>query len=201
MPITKRPLCYNKPRGPSGPPVPSDFKSGVEPGVLKGILEKDMTKPIVIESKFLPIANYNEYVRTLKLHSHPQEIIDSITKNHDEHYMKYHDIEQKEKEPKPVYAKYIDDVGATFEEFVEWARNNNWNDKQIKQLYENKAEWDNSIEDRNNHLEGVFKKFSGKSSTSKPKVKPFRSRFKFKVPTIDIGEEEGEGDEVPDPKL
>lgn len=192
MPITKRPLCYGKPRGPRGPPLPKDFKSNAEePGILKQILAKDFSSRVEIKNKFRPVSNYMDQVKLMRLNSHPPEVIEKFIARHEEYYRENPEDEDKLSKPKPKYPQYMEEVGTTFEEYVEWAKKNDWAEEQIEELYKAKERKEKSIEGRNKHLDEVFTRFSGKSSTSKPKPKPLRVRFKVKALTIDIGEEEG----------
>jgi hypothetical protein len=178
---TKRPLCYSRSRGPTGPPLPPDFKSNApNAGIVKNILDRDLNIPIV--------SNFSE--------TYDMSDIKCVGA-----YFKTNHCDSKMSD-KPVYPRYMEDIGDTFEEYVAWAKKHNWTDEQIEELYRKKEERENSIEDRNNHLENVFTRFVGKSSTTKPKPKPLRTRFKVKKLTIDIGEEdEDEGTTVPESQL
>ena len=142
--------------------------------------------------RFKLVSNYMDQVKLMQLNSYPPEVIEKFIARHEKYYQRNpkNNANLPKPTPNPKYPKYMEEVGTTFEEYVEWAKKNDWTEEQIEELYKAKELKEKSIEDRNKRLDEVFKRFSGKGSTAKPKAKPLRVRFKVKRLTIDIGEEE-----------
>ena len=80
--------------------------------------------------------------------------------------------------------------GYEFDDFIKWYRAHGWTENQINVLLEKKKKHDNSIEDKNAHLDAVLSRYNGKSTTTKKTSKPIRSRFKIKSFALQVEDEE-----------
>ena len=190
-----------------------------KPGCLSRLLNKCTAKNEVIVSRdeFRPIINYKEHIRILEMSGHPQECIDNIRKQHENHYNSCCKISIPVPKPpgrKPSYTDEIvissltDKDGKTYtvekvpfknfnktknpRDTIEMYREYGWTDDQIDDLRTKVTDWENSIEVRNKHFESVMGKYSGKS-TAKKKNKAIRTRFAAKKNNFIKKEEIGYG--------
>lgn len=216
-----RPLCYGRPRAPRATP-PVVTRPCSENSLLNGILKR-VSDPSVkmVADTWRPIHNYKEHLEFMKITGSSDEEIDECRRRHEEYYARNppkkreetaHRLSVKPDSPEWQRLKLVfgDDgkcklvVDTPFKDILKT------NDKEdIMKMYENAGcteedlefleskflEYERKMPDRNDYIDGILSKYSGKSS-SRAKRKTIRQRFTKKTISIlkDIDQVEDQED-------
>ena len=217
IPVTKRPSIWTNRHNLRRVTPPPIYSSSPPDGRLSRILSAVVTEPTAItKSEFIPVLDYKTHIRLLEQSHHPQAMIDKFRDEHEKYYASLCPT-RKKSDPGAFHVdlEYTDQVmvkttieGETvttelitpFENFntvspretLEMYRMYGVCEEGIRKLEKRIRNFEASIPAREEHLNKVFSRFTGKSQ-SKKKLVSLRTRMCKRTKVIlksEIEEEE-----------
>lgn len=210
----KRPLCWVRRQNGEKLPAPRTPPPGsVKNGRLSKLLESAKDQTVRVEDTWRPVADYENYLRVLKMGGFSDDQIEKIRERHVRYY---EENPPKDPEPLPDYSipfevsvddetvttssgvienpfKNFYDEKNTVEDYVNMYTKAGCSDALIERVRRRFEEKERICEEASRHFDRVMSRYSGKSST-KAKKTSLRSRFARTMKSAAIKAEDLEDD-------
>lgn len=196
MPSTIQPSCQNKHLPRTAVKVPR-----TEPGIIRSLIAK-IEAPVSteFESKFIPVADYKNYVDFLRKHSTPERIIKRVINDHEKYYAQFEDNQDDEDTTaiKPKLPKFMEEYDgitneSTIDDWVKFYRMSGFSEEFIDDLYKKESLKMEQVKSNIEFIDSIMGKYSGK--VTKKKVKKLREKFKENRKLVKVDDSDIESDE------